>query len=75
MVAGLGIAVMPAFLAGPALERGELVTLLDDYEIPPAGMYVVRPPAEPVPMKVKVLTEIMVERFGSPGWDGCRRAA
>ena len=76
VVAGLGIAVMPAFLAGPALERGELVTLLDDYEIPPAGMYVVRPPpAEPVPMKVKVLTDIMVERFGSPGWDACRRAA
>ena len=75
VVAGLGIAVMPAFLAGPALERGELVTLLDDYEIPPAGMFVVRPPAEPVPMKVKVLTDIMVERFGSPGWDGCRRAA
>ena len=37
-------------------------------------MYVVRPPpAEPVPMKVKVLTDIMLEKFGSPGWDACRR--
>ena len=34
VVAGLGIAMMPAFLAGPAIERGEIVTLLDDYEIP-----------------------------------------
>jgi DNA-binding transcriptional LysR family regulator len=69
VAAGLGIAVMPAFLAGPALARGEIVTLLDDYEIPPAGMYVVRPPAEPAPMKVKVLTDIMMEKFGNPGWD------
>ena len=69
-MAGLGIAMMPTFLAGPAIDRGELVTLLDDYEIPPAGLYIVRPPpAEPVPKKIKVLTEIMVERFGSEDWD------
>jgi len=74
VVAGLGIAIMPAFLVGPALERGELVRLLDDYAIPEAGMYVVRPPpAEPVPMKLKVLTDILVERFGGDDWDGCRR--
>ena len=48
-MAGLGIAVMPTFLAGPAIDRGELVVLLPDYAIPEAGMYVVRPPpAEPV---------------------------
>ena len=76
VAAGLGIAVMPAFLAGPAAQHGEIVTILDDYEIPPAGLYVVRPPpAEPMPMKVKVLTDILVERFGSPDWDSWRRAA
>ena len=75
MVAGLGIAAMPAFLAGPALERGELVRLLEDYAIPEAGMYVVRPPpAEPVPMKIKALTDILLEKFGSDDWDGCARA-
>ena len=72
VVAGLGIAVMPAFLAGPAIERGEIVTLLEDYEIPEAGLYIVRPPpAEPMPMKIKALTDIMVEKFGSDDWDGC----
>ena len=77
VVAGLGIAALPAFLAAPALERGELVRLLDDYAIPEAGMYVVRPPpAEPVPMKIKVLTDILLEKFGGDDWDGChlRRA-
>ena len=72
VVAGLGIAPLPAFLAAPALARGELVRLLDDFAIPEAGMYVVRPPpAEPVPMKIKVLTDILLEKFGADDWDGC----
>ena len=63
---------MPAFLAGPALRRGEIVRLLPDYEIPEAGLYIVRPPpAEPIPHKIKVLTDIMVEKFGGADWDGC----
>jgi DNA-binding transcriptional LysR family regulator len=74
VVAGLGIAVMPTFLAGPAIQRGEVVTLLDDYAVPAAGMYVVRPPpAEPLPKKVKALTDILIERFGNDDWDGCPR--
>jgi DNA-binding transcriptional LysR family regulator len=72
VVAGLGVAIMPAFLAGPAIARGELVTVLDDYAIPEAGLFVVRPPpAEPVPMKIRALTEILLETFGREGWDGC----
>jgi DNA-binding transcriptional LysR family regulator len=72
VVAGLGIALMPAFLAGPAIHRGEVVRLLEDYRVPEAGLYLVRPPpATPVPNKVKALTEILVERFGGGDWDGC----
>jgi DNA-binding transcriptional LysR family regulator len=74
VVAGLGLNVMPAFLVGPAIGRGELVTLLDDYEIPEAGLYVVRPPpAEPVPNKIRALTDIMLEKFGGDDWDRCPR--
>jgi DNA-binding transcriptional LysR family regulator len=73
VVAGLGIAAMPAFLAGPALATGALVRVLEDYAIPETGLYVVRtPPAEPVPMKVKALIDILLERFGADDWDGCR---
>jgi DNA-binding transcriptional LysR family regulator len=76
VVAGLGIAMIPAFLAGPALKRGEIMMLLEDYEIPEAGLYVVRPPpGDPVPKKIKVLTDIMLEKFGRDDWDGCRRTA
>jgi DNA-binding transcriptional LysR family regulator len=72
VVAGLGIAVMPAFLAGPALERGAIERVLADWVIPEAGLYVVRPPpAEPVPTKIRVLTDILLEKFGRDDWDGC----
>lgn len=72
VVAGLGIAAMPLFLAGPALERGELVRVLPDYELPPAAIYVVRPPpADPMPAKIRVLTEMLLETFGDSDWDAC----
>ena len=64
--------MLPAFVAGPAIERGEIVQLLDDYAIPEAGLYIVRPPpADPVPHKIRVLTDIMLEKFGGSDWDGC----
>lgn len=69
VVAGLGVAVMPRFLVAPALARAEVVTVLDDYEVPEAGLYIVRPPpADPLPAKVKALTDAVVARFG-PDWD------
>ena len=75
-VAGLGVAALPTFLAGHAIEAGELVPLLLDYPIPEAGLYVVRPPpASHMPGKVRALTELLVERFGGePYWDICHVA-
>ena len=72
VVAGLGISLMPGFLAGPSLARGELIRLLADWEVPVVGLYVVRPPpAEPVPNKVSALSDIMFKKFGHDDWDGC----
>ena len=72
-VAGLGVALLPTFLAAPRLDKGDLVPLLLDYPLPEAGLYVVRPPpAGPVTSKVRALTELLVERFGgTPTWDAC----
>jgi DNA-binding transcriptional LysR family regulator len=79
-VAGLGIAYLPTFLAGPEIEQGRLVGVLGEYNLSEAGLYVVRPPPrEPAPRKVRALTDLLVERFGGePYWDACqmhRRAA
>ena len=78
--AGLGLAMLPTFIAGPALERGTIVPVMRDYPMPEAGLYVVRPPpASHVAGKVRALTDLLVERFGGePYWDACyahRKAA
>lgn len=75
--AGLGIALLPTFLAGPALDEGSVVGILLNYAPPDAALHVVRPPpAHHMPAKVRVLTELLIERFGKPSWDACyeRRA-
>lgn len=72
-VAGLGIALLPTFLAAPEFAAGRLVPLLPDYPVPESGLYIVRPPpAGHVPRKIRVLTDHLIERFGGePVWDAC----
>lgn len=70
-IAGLGIAMLPTFLISDAISEGALEPLLPDYPLGEAGLYLVRPPGS-APAKVRILTELMVERFGGePYWDAC----
>ncbi|MBX9588009.1 MAG: LysR family transcriptional regulator [Hyphomonadaceae bacterium] len=64
-LAGLGIAALPDFLIGPHIVSGALIQILSDYPPPEAGLYVVRPPGNFPARKVRVLTEILIEYFGS----------
>lgn len=77
--AGLGIGMAPTFLAGPALDAGEVTPLLLDFPLPDSALHVVRPPpAGNAPAKVRALIDLLVEKFGGePHWDACyaRRAA
>jgi DNA-binding transcriptional LysR family regulator len=63
-LAGLGVIVLPEFLAGEHLKSGRLVTLLPQFPIPEAGLYIVRPPGDHPPRKVRVLTDYLLEEFG-----------
>jgi DNA-binding transcriptional LysR family regulator len=79
-LAGVGVSMLPTFLAGAHIASGKLRVLLSEYEIPEFGLYVVRPPpASHVSRKIRVLTEILTEQFGGePYWDACyihRKAA
>jgi DNA-binding transcriptional LysR family regulator len=67
VLAGLGIALLPDFLINEHIASGALVALLPDYPMPEAGVYVVRPPGGSAPCKVRVLIDIMVEKFGGKG--------
>lgn len=63
VLAGLGIALMPEFLIAEHVASGALTPLLPDYPMPEAGVYVVRPPGGSASSKVRVLIDIMVEKF------------
>lgn len=65
VLAGLGVALLPNFLIADHVEKGELAVVMPDYPMPEAGVYVVRPPGGSAPCKVRVLIDLMVERFGS----------
>jgi DNA-binding transcriptional LysR family regulator len=62
-VAGLGIAALPDFLIDAHIASGALVPVLVDSPPPEAGIYVVRPAGEFAPRKVRVLIDMLLERF------------
>ena len=45
-LAGLGIAMLPDFLIDQHIASGALITLLPQYPMPDAGLYIVRPPGD-----------------------------
>ena len=69
---GLGVAVLPTFLASAALRSGALLPLLAAFPMPDLGLHVVRPPGGPAPARLRALIEFLAARFGpEPYWDPC----
>jgi DNA-binding transcriptional LysR family regulator len=62
-VAGLGVAALPDLMIEPHIAAGVLTPVLRDHSPPEAGMFVIRPPGNFPPRKVKVLIEILLEHF------------
>lgn len=65
-LAGVGIAMLPDFLADEHIATGALVSFLPEHEPPPVPMHVVRPPGARTPRKMSVLMDLLIERLGSP---------
>jgi DNA-binding transcriptional LysR family regulator len=68
-VAGLGIACLPEGAIDTHLKTGELVPIMTRYPLPEAGIFVIRPPGQHPLRKVRVLTEMLIERFGPNAQD------
>ena len=62
--AELGIAWLPACLVDDYLGSGALVPVMTRYPPPTAGLFVARPPGQHPARKVRVLTELLIERLG-----------
>jgi DNA-binding transcriptional LysR family regulator len=70
--AGLGLCVLPTFIAARSLEGGTLEPLLRDFPMPEGGLHVLMPPGRAVTARVRALSDFLVARFGpEPAWDPC----
>jgi len=73
--AGLGIVMLPTFIAAPAIEDGSLEVVLRDYPLDEAGLHVVMPPGRASTARVRALVDFLAARFGpEPSWDPCWEA-
>jgi DNA-binding transcriptional LysR family regulator len=68
-VAGLGLAVLPLFIAAPALRAGKLVKLLPQTPPSPDTIYAVYPQTRYVSRAVRALIDMLTANFrGVPPW-------
>jgi DNA-binding transcriptional LysR family regulator len=61
---GMGIARQPYFIAQPYLRTGAVVPILEKFETPPLGIYVVLPSNRYIPHRVNALISFLSERIG-----------
>src|SRR6185503_5387902 len=70
--AGLGICLLPTFIAAPAIEDGSVEVILRDYQLDEGALHAVMPPGRATTARVRALVDFLVERFGpEPVWDPC----
>ncbi|HET8720444.1 MAG TPA: LysR family transcriptional regulator [Nitrospira sp.] len=70
---GLGIALLPTFIVGQALQEGRLQSVLSTYVPLERHIYAVYLPTHHVTAKVRALIDYLLRRFGpEPYWDRVR---
>ena len=68
--AGLGLACLPAFIAGGALRAGRVKRVLESYETEPYMVHALYPHSRHLAGKVRVLVDFLIERYrGTPHWE------
>jgi DNA-binding transcriptional LysR family regulator len=71
-VAGLGICILPSFIAAPAIQSGAVEVILRDFPMGEGGVHVVMPPGRATTARVRALVDFLAARFGpEPAWDPC----
>jgi DNA-binding transcriptional LysR family regulator len=63
--AGLGVSLLPDFIAGTDLAEGTLEEALAGWAAPPIALHLVTPPNPLRPARVEALIRFLVERFSS----------
>lgn len=63
-LAGIGISRQANEFVDQHIAAGRLVQVMPRFPLPPAGIYVVRPPGQQPARKIRILTEMLIECFG-----------
>jgi DNA-binding transcriptional LysR family regulator len=75
-IAGHGLAYLPTYLVGDALQSGRLATVLDNYMAPPLPLRALYPHNRYLSAKVRAFVDFLAARFGQePPWDSWRRTS
>lgn len=73
---GLGIAWRSTWEVEREVERGELVTVLDEFAAPPNGIYAVFPHARHLPLRVRLWIDFLKHTYGDASyWRGAAAPA
>ncbi len=64
LTSGVGIAMLPDFIVGEAMARGELEEILVDWRPPAMGLHLVTPPSRLRPARVEALLDFLTTRHG-----------
>lgn len=68
--AGLGLAIVPSFVAARSLRAGRVRQVLREFEAEPYGVHALYPHSRHLAAKVRVLVDFLAERYrGTPPWD------
>jgi DNA-binding transcriptional LysR family regulator len=67
LIAGLGLGVLPEFIARDALAAKQLEVVLPDWSLPGGAVHWLTPPGGPKPKRVEALADFFAARLGRPG--------
>lgn len=69
---GLGLAILPWYVAGTSVREGAVKPLLTDYTLPAQEMHAVFPSPKLVPSKVTTFIAFLQQRFTPRWWEAVR---
>jgi DNA-binding transcriptional LysR family regulator len=69
VLAGLGVAILPAFIIGNDLQEGRLKVVLQEFTPARTSVYAVYPHSRHLSAKVRVFVDYLAARFGYPEWE------
>ncbi len=61
---GIGLAQLPDYYVNDYLANGQLLSVLDNYQLPDTGVWVVYPQQRYLAAKVRLFVDFLVDRFG-----------